>query len=219
MSGGSSRSGSGQKWARPIAKAAAGEVNSVYNAAKPGLESLTSTVQGIIPSIVDKYQQGNPVLNSANAYAGNVLGGQYLNGNPYLEGMIDKTNNDIASRMGGAFGSRGTFGSTAHLGAMARAQAEAENALRYNNYNQERGYQQQVMQSAPQMAAADYLGITPLLSTAQLGAQLPYTGIDALSSGLSSLFNGGVQKQGTMGSVLGGIGSIMSGAGSMGAKF
>ena len=207
MSGGSSRSGSAQKWAKPIAQAAAKDVNSVYSANQGSLNQLTGQVQGLMPSLLEKYSQGNPMLNAAQGYGQSVLGGQYLNGNPYIQNMIDQTNNDIQSRVGGGFGSRGTFGSTAHMGAMAREMANAENALRYQNYNTERGYQQQAMQSAPQMAAADYLGITPLLSTAELGAQMPYTGINALTSNLGNLFSGSSQKQGALGSVMSGLGT------------
>ncbi len=207
MSGGSSKSGAAIKAFKPYALSGMNEAVSVYNAAKPGLSGITNTVQSMIPGLYDQWQQGNPMLNSAQQYGQNVLGGQYLNGNPYLQSMIDQTNNDIQSRVGGAFGSRGTFGSTAHMGAMAREMANAENALRYQNYNTERGYQQQAMQSAPQMAAADYLGVTPLLSAAQAGAELPYTGMNNYSSALSQLMNGSVQKQGTLGSVMSGLGT------------
>ena len=77
---------------------------------------------------------------------------------------------------------------------------------------------QQLQQSAaglaPQQAAAQYLGITPLLAAAQTGATLPYTGINAQANNLGSLFNGAnVQKQGG-GGILGALGGALgSGAG------
>lgn len=210
MSGGSSKSGSAQKWAKPFAIAGANEAQSVYGANKEGLGQITGQVQSLMPDLMTKYQEGNPMLNAAQGYGQSVLGGQYLNGNPHLQGMIDSTAEDVTGRVNSNFGSRGTFGAASHGAALAKNLAEAENAMRFGNYSQERAMQQGAMQSAPQMAAADYLGITPLLSTAQLGAELPYTGLNNYSSALGQLMNGSSQKQGSLGSIMQGVGAAGS---------
>ena len=211
MSGGSSKSGSAQKWAKPYATAAAADAQSVYNAAKPGADKITNSIQDLLPDVLKTYQDGNPTLQAAQGYAGNVLGGQYLNGNPYIDQMVSQTGNDVTDRVNSAIGMRGGAGGSSHAGLLARTLAESENALRYQNYAGERQNQQQAMSAAPSMAAADYLGITPLLSTAQLGAELPYVGMNNYSSALSQLMNGSSQKQGVMGSLLQGAGAIGAG--------
>jgi len=218
LSGGSkSKTGSAQDWAKPIATSAANTATSIFNANQPQLNQITQQVQGLLPGLQTKYNNGNPALNSAQGYAKNVLGGKYLNqGNPYLQNMINATNRSVTNQVGAAYGSRGSFGGTAWQQGLAGQLAEAQNALRYGDYSQERQNQQQAMSAAPQMAAADYLGIQPLLQTAQTAAALPYTGLEAYTGSLGTLFNGGVQKSsGGIGGILGGVGSIMSGMGAM----
>ena len=48
LSGGStSRQGSGQKWAAPLAQAAAGTAKDIFNSSQAGLGKITDTVQAI----------------------------------------------------------------------------------------------------------------------------------------------------------------------------
>lgn len=214
LSGGSkSKSGSAQDWAKPIATSAANSATDIFNANQPGLNAITQQVTNLLPGLQKQYDQGNGMLNAAESYGQNVLSGKYLGaGNPYLNSMIDATNRSVTNQVGAAYGSRGSFGGTAWQQSLAGQLAEAQNALRYGDYNQERQMQQQAMQSAPQMAAADYLGIQPLLQTAQTAAAIPYTGLEAYSGALGTLFNGGVQKTSNgIGGLLSGVGSTMSG--------
>ena len=218
-SGGASRNGSAQKWAAPIATAAANTATGIFNANQPQLNQITQQVQGLLPGLQTKYQNGDPALNAASGYAKNVLGGQYLkSGNPYLEQMINATNRSVTNQVGAAYGSRGSFGGTAWQQGLAGQLAEAQNALRYGDYSQERQNQQQAMQTAPQLASAGYLGIQPLLQTAQTAAALPYTGLEAYTGALGTLMNGGGTKGPGIGTVVAGglasgIGSAIGGGG------
>lgn len=211
-SGAKSTSGSAQKWAAPIATAAANTATGIFNANQPGLNAVSSQVSNLLPGLQKKYDQGNGMLNAAEKYGQGVLGGQYLKqGNPYLNSMIDATNRNVTNQVGAAYGSRGSFGGTAWQENLGRTLAEQQNALRYGDYSQERQMQQQAMQSAPQMAAADYLGIQPLLQTAQTAATLPYTGLEAYTGALGTLMNGSSQKSAGIGSSI--LGGLASGAG------
>jgi hypothetical protein len=282
ISGGStSRSGSAQKWAAPLAQNAARDATSVYNAAKPGLDAITGSVQSLIPGLAAKYQAGDPNVAGATAYGQNVLGGKYLTGNPFatpntsissvatanpyinpngfLQSIIDQTNSDVTNSTKAGFGSRGSFGGTAYIKALSDSLAKNENNLRYTdantvrgmqvddfnrlqadaarvqglqvddaarvrdlnagNYATERAAQEAAASRAPQLAAADYLGISPLLSASELGSQLPFAGASSYADILGQLFNGGTQKtSGGIGGILGGLGSLASGAGSLGMK-
>jgi len=212
-SGGKATSGSAQKWAQPYAKAAAGTATDIFNANQAGLGQITNTVQSLLPGLVNKYNAGNPTMNAASGYAQDVLGGKYLGaGNPYLNAMIDATDRSVTNKVGAAAGSLGAWGGSDWQSNLTRNLADAENQLRYGDYSQERANQQAAMSAAPSMAAADYLAINPLLQTAQLGAALPYTGLEAYTGALGTLFNGGVQKGPGIGSVMGG--GIASGIGS-----
>lgn len=189
--GGSSKTGSAQKWAKPFAKAAAAETTGVYNAAKPGLEALTEGVQGAVPGIYEKYQQGNPALKAATGYDVNLMGRDPYAGSSQLENLIASSRGHALDAVNANFGSRGSFGGTAHTTAAMKAAMDAEAGLRYGDAQNIMQMQQAASANAPQKAAADYLGIQPFLQAAQVGAELPYTGINAQNSGLAQLFQGG----------------------------
>lgn len=194
--GGSSKSysGSGQKWATPIAKQAAADTTSVFNSAQPGLQNITNSVQGTIPSILAKYQAGNPALNTATSWDVNLLNRDPFAGSPQLDNLVNSTDAHVGDQVNANFGSRGAFGGTAHTTALARALADNETGLRYQDAQNIIGQQGAASANAPQKAAADYLGISPYLAAAQTGAALPYTGINAQATDLNNLFAGGTQK-------------------------
>lgn len=201
-----STSGSAQKWAQPYAKAAAGTVQDVYGANAPGLADISGKVSSVLPGLLDRFNAGNPAVDAAQGYATDVLGGKYMAGNPHLEGMIGKTLGDVTDRVGAAYGSRGSFGGTAWTSALGEALANAELGLRYGNYGDEMNRMAGAAGMAPSLAQAQYTGLPEILQTSGVAAELPYTGINALSGNLASLFSGGVQKgPGIGGQILGGL--------------
>lgn len=196
---------------RPYIQSGLNANSTVFNENQAATQNIANSVQGLIPGLIDKYNTGNPMLKAAQGYGQDVLNGDYLNGNPYLNGMIDQTANDVTNRVNANFGSRGSFGGSFHTQALARELANAENQMRFGNYNQERGYQQQAMAGAPAQAAADYMGISPLLQAAQTGVQLPYAGINSYSGNLAGLVgNSSTQKSSDGGA---GLGSALSSLG------
>jgi len=107
----------------PYIDDAAGAVKSAYGSAQANLPSLMSGV------------------NSANDYFKTQLSGANLNGNPYIDGIIKTTNDGITNDVNSQFSSAGRYGSGMHAGILATKLADADNALRYQNYSTERGYQ------------------------------------------------------------------------------
>lgn len=107
-----------------------------------------------------------PRVNSVLDYYSGTLNGDRLTGNPYLQGVIDKSNSDISNRVSSRFASAGRYGSGNYTSILARELADNENKLRYGDYAQERAYQNQaasgllsgVAASAalPQAAAGTY---------------------------------------------------------------
>ena len=217
FSGAKSTSGSAQKWAAPVASAAANTATNVFNANQGNLGQITQQVQNLLPSLQQKYNNGNPALNAAQGYVKNTLNPSFLSGsNPYLQKMIASTAGDVTDRVGAAYGSRGSYGGTAWAGNLTRELADSENALRYGDYASRMQQQQSAAGLAPQMAAADYLAINPLLQTATTAAQLPYTGLEAYTGALGTLFNGSVQKSAGLGnSIAGGLASGIGSAAGM----
>ena len=77
-------------------------------------------------------------------YFGDVMAGKYLDQqNPYMQGMIDRTNENVSNRVNSNFSASGRYGSDYHTGELTRGLADSENAMRYGDYATERGYQQQ----------------------------------------------------------------------------
>ena len=141
-------------------------------------------------------RQGNPLVPSVLGNAERVLGGggmsdrqrevqsalmpyatgQYLGGgNPYLEGILDRTATDTSERIRSEMAGLGRTGSGAHQGILAENLADASNRLRYQDYNQ---------QVQNQMAAAGQvygMGDTAAQRAAQYSVLAPQ--MDALRYG------------------------------------
>lgn len=103
--------------------------------AAAGLDQGRSAAQ----SIVDRYI---PTTQSGIDYFGGVMRGDYLDGNPYLDQVLSRTNRDIRDNVGSAFSSAGRYSSGAHAGVLTDRIADNENRMRYQDYATERGYQQ-----------------------------------------------------------------------------
>lgn len=213
----SSSSSSGpSKFAKPYIAAGANALQSVYNQQQPALQNITESVQGTIPGLLQKFNQGDPTVDAAQGYSGDVLGGKFLGqGNPYLQQMIGQTAGDVTDRVNGAIGMRGRTGGDAHSSILARELADAENRLRYQDYSNERGYMENAAGRAPGLAQAEYAGLQPLLSAAQIGAEIPWTGVNNYAGGVAGLlgnYNTQSQKPSTASSIMQGVGTALSAA-------
>jgi len=122
---------------------------------------------------------GSPLVPAAQAQQLNVIQGGMLGANPFLaqamSGAADVAKQQYYDAIQGTrsgASQAGRYGSPAMFDQTSRAQQNLANALSqeagrlmYQNYGQERGYQQQASQLAPQMAQADYADIQQLLAT------------------------------------------------------
>lgn len=214
-----SRTGSAQTWARPFAKTAATEAQGVFNANQGTNQMLASSVSGLVPGLVDKYNAGNAAVDGATSHVSDLLSGKYLSGNPQLEAIIGKVRGGVTDQVNSQFSAAGRYGSGGHTGVLADSLSEAEAGLRYNDYNTQSGRMDAAAAQAPALAQADYAGLAELLQTAGVGAELPYAGLEAYSGALANLFNGGYSKdkQSALGQVAGAVGSGLGAAASAGA--
>lgn len=107
-------------------------VSNAASVLQPGFDAATANNATLMPRV-----------NSALDYSQGVMNGNFLNGNPHLQGVIDASNRDITDSVGSRFEGAGRYGSGAHQGVLARAIGDNENKLRYGDYAQERAYQNQ----------------------------------------------------------------------------
>lgn len=217
-----SATGSGQAWAQPYATAAAGNIASVWGANQPGAQAITGGLSGLLGTIQSNFGTSNPNIAAAQGYNRDVLAGKYLSGNPYLAQQIAATNRDVTNSVDSQFEQSGRYGSGAYAGTLGTSLANADNALRYQDYAQQMNNMNTAAGMAPTLAQASFTGIPEYLQTASNALQAPYVGTSAMAQGLGNVFNGGTststQTTSPLGSIFGGIGSLMSGAGTLGWK-
>lgn len=223
MGGGSkstSVSGSAQKWAQPFAKSAAGDIQGVWKANRGNNQALADQAFAQTSPLWARFNAGNDQVRGAQGYASDVLAGKYLEGNPYLQNIINATNRGVTDQVNSQFSLAGRYGSGAHTGVLARELADSENNLRYQDYGTQQQRMDQIAALAPTLAQADYIGLPEALQTSQSAAELPYAGATNYANALAALFNGGTQTQkqgGGLGSILGSIASIGATAAKAGA--
>lgn len=213
--GSTSRSGSAQKWARPFATQAAGQVQNVFSKAQPQLENITQGVTSLLPQVSQQFQGWSPATTQAQGYYGDVLSGKYLDpsNNTALMGLLGQTRRDVTNDVNSQFSMAGRYGSGAHTDILSRNLAEAQNNVLADQYNRERAAMDTAAGTVPQLQGSV---LAQLLQGSQVGAELPYTGTNSLANSLAALFSGGKQKTSAgIGGLLGGAGSIMSGLGAM----
>lgn len=202
------------KWAKPIIQGAAGQISGVVSGNQGNLDAQAGQIRGFLPGLGEKAFGDNPALGAATGYATDVLGGKYLNSNPYLDGMISQTANDVSDRVNSLFAKSGGSLGTQHAGILTRELANAENQLRFGNYSQERQNQQGAAGLMPRLNASQYAGVMPYLAAQQTAGQLPYAGIGNLGA-IGGLLGGyGTQTQsggggGVGGQIAGGIAAAL----------
>jgi hypothetical protein len=198
-------------------------LSSAYNTNQPAIQANANTVNSLVPSLAAQYTQGDPAVNVAEGYVGDVLGGKYLNGNPNLNGMIGQTDQNVRNQVNAEFSRAGQVGSSRQIGELGSQLANSENALRYSDYNTQMGRMDTAAGMAPGLSASRTVSIAPLLAAAQAGSSIPIGAAASYAGGLGSLLSPygtqtSTQSQG-LGSILGTIlGSGLAGWASGGFK-
>jgi hypothetical protein len=109
---------------------------------------------------------GSPVNQAATGYTADVLGGKYLNSNPYIDATFDKAAQGTRSQLDSQFA-----GSGRNIGASYAARADQLNNLATNiygqNYANERTMQNATLGQANSIANQDYVDAQQL---GQVGA-------------------------------------------------
>jgi hypothetical protein len=199
----------------PQIEGAAGNINSAYGAQAPKISAVTDALGGLVPGLIDKYKNGDPGLNAAGAYDADVLGGKYLDSNPYIDDIADRAGNDARNQTAGALGTRGLTGGSAFGDIISRNVARAGTDLRFANYNSERGRMDSASGRAPGLAAASQLPIATLLEIAQ-AQQMPVqtaAGAGSAIGGLLGQYTNTEQKSSpSLGSIIAQLAGNAAGA-------
>lgn len=170
--------------------------NDIVGHNQGNLESMAGDLRGRLGGLADMAFGEQPGLAAASGYLGDVLGGKYLGqGNPYMQGMINATAEDVGNHVNSTFGRAGRTGGGYHVESLSEGLGNAENGLRYADYNNERGQMMQAAGLLPSVNASRYAGIAPALAAYQTAGQLPYAGVGALGSIIGLASGTGTQTQ------------------------
>jgi len=180
---------------------AANTVTNAYNQAAPGLQSGASRFGDIMGGILDRYEAGDPNVSAARTYNSDVLSGKYLDNNPYLQGVIDKTNNSVLNNQQAVLGTRGLTGGSDYMKLAAQALADNEAGLRYQDYGAERDRMGQAVSQVPGIIAAEN-GILDPAFAAYDAMQAPVRAAAGYGSTIGGLL-GQYQVQKSKGSLAG----------------
>lgn len=188
--------------------AAAGQQAAAYNQAQPMIGQVSNNLGEASNDLFAQYKQGDPTIQAAQSTAQEMMQG---GDNPYIDDMLDISNNRIQNQMGARLARTGNTGGSDYTNLITRALAENETGTRFNQFNQTQDRRLQAAGMAPGLLAGSYLPLQMAAQTGQAGAMLPLQ-----ASALNSASVGGLlgqyqdvkgtqtQKQG-FGGMLGGI--------------
>lgn len=160
-------------------------LSGVYNQQAPKVAQYADQLGSLVPSLMQKYQQGDPSINAAQNWITSTLGN--TGGNPMLEQIITQNGLHTAGALKGQMGTRGITGGTAYNGILAKALAEQDANLRYQDYNNQNALKAQAAGMAPGLAAGNMASIMPLLSVTGAAAGMPMDAASQYASGVGGL--------------------------------
>lgn len=203
---------------------AANTIGNVYNQQAPKVAGYADAIGSMVPDLIERAQAGDAGVNAARDYNVSVLQGNYMDGNPHLEAMLQDSNDDIRNQLQAALGARGLTGGSSYADIISRNIGKNTLATRYQNYDAERARMATAAGQAPGVASGDLVAIAPALAAAGAASSLPLDSALKYGAGVGGLLgqytNQKTTQSGGLGSLLGGVlGAGLSGWASGGFRF
>lgn len=183
------------KFSEPFIRQGADALINSFNANQGTVQQQTDNTLGLLnPFLKQQIEQGNPGVNAARDFNIDVLSGRFLDqGNPFLQRVIDSSNNDIRNQSEAALGLKGLTGGSSFADIISRNIANNTSNLRFQDFSRERASQDAAANRAGTLASAEFLPIQGLLATLQ-ASQAPIDSAARFAGGLGGLL-GGFQTQ------------------------
>jgi hypothetical protein len=154
--------------------------DNVFTSSQPALESFAKDQRDAYGRIAPGAEQG---IMGAQGLVNKNLSGANLQGNPYLDAIINQRSQDVIGGVNDQFSTAGRYGSGQHAKILTDELAKANDALRFQNYGVERGYQQDAIGQSQQLMG----GAQGLLNNA---AELPWIGVQAANGAVRQASGG-----------------------------
>lgn len=139
-----------------------------------------------------------PVTQAGNQYMLDVIGGDYLNSNPYLDAMFNKAAGKVGAQVNSQFSSAGRYGSGAHTGVLGESIGNLATDIYGRNYATERQNQQQAAAASPAFGSS-------IISQPFLKGQNLLQGVNSIKGGTTSQPYFQNQAGDALGGALGGM--------------
>lgn len=165
---------------------AANTLTNTYNQQAPKIQGYADQIGALVPSLVDRYTQGDPAINAARSYVTDTLAGDPAQ-NPYLDDMVALTGDNVRNQTQAAMGTRGQTGGSAYADLISRNLANNETGLRYTDYNNEQQRRAQAAGMAPGVVAGDLMTLAPAMSAAEFASMLPMNAAGQYAAGTGGL--------------------------------
>lgn len=122
---------------------------------------FSAETEGSLQGITARAKNGSQVNRNASGYTADVLGGKYLNSNPYIDATFNQAAQGTRSQLDSQFARSGR-----NIGASEAARADQLNQLATQiyggNYANERAQQTSVLGMAPGIANQEYYDLAQL---------------------------------------------------------
>lgn len=146
--------------AKPYISQAYDESQAFYNGDK---QEFSQGTLAAYKALKDRALSGNEGTNQANDMLTATLRGDYLNSNPYLDGVIQRALDPVANSVNSAFSMGGRYGSGQNAKVLSQSLADTAGNISYQNYSDERARQLSAVPMAQQLALQDYYDIEQLI--------------------------------------------------------
>jgi hypothetical protein len=182
---------------------AAGNITDAYNSSMPAVQELSGNL-GAVSNEALRGMMGpnNPLMNANNFLNAQLTGDPAQN--PYLDAMVERTNNSVRNQQQAIMGRRGLTGGSDYTNLITRALASNETGLRFDDYNQSMNRRMQAAGMAGQnLGQAAQLGQAGAMLPSQLAA-LQGAGVGGLLGQYQNV-KGTQTQSGGLGQMLGGL--------------
>ena len=116
----------------------------------------------------DRARSGSPLVSTAQDLTQKTMEGAYLEGNPYLDNLLQTYGQKAATMATGSSNVAGRMGSGSNVATATNAVTDATLPYLFQNYENERGRQVQASQYAPSLAQGDYSDISALMGVGDI---------------------------------------------------
>lgn len=170
-------------------KGAQGTLQGVYNQQAPKIAGYADQIGGVVPDLLQRFRDGDPALTAAKGYLTDTIQGDPAS-NPYLNDMLDITNNRVVNATQASMGTRGQFGGSDYAGVVAQRLAENETGARYADYDKNMARKAQAAAMVPGMMQGEYLPLGAAASAADFASTAPMRAAQGYAAGTGGLLGG-----------------------------